>query len=267
MADSLEHREALLPLLADGAREIALRFFQCEELGVAEKADASPVTQADHAIEEFLRSTIHTHFPNDALLGEEFGEASGASGYRWILDPIDGTVSFANGVPLFGILIALARCTQDGQDEVIAGIADFPALGERIMASRGRGALWMRDDKSPKVARVRTGVRARDAVICTSGSEYYFKANRVDALLRVARAVGRLRGWSDCYGLLLVATGRANAMIEPIMRPWDIGPFAVILPEAGGTLTDWTGMARIDGGNAIAAEPVLAHELRALLQD
>ncbi len=267
MDDALESRKALLHELADGARKIALHFYGRQDLGVELKSDASPVTQADRGIEEYLRTTIQSRFPHDGVLGEELGESCGESAFRWILDPIDGTVSFANRVPLFGILIALAHRNANGQDEtVLAGVADFPALGERVIAQRGSGAQWIRDGSATQVAKVRQCDRIADALICTSGSEYYIKADRVDAFVRLANCCGRIRGWSDCYGLLLVATGRADAMVDPIMHPWDIGPFAVIMPEAGGVITDWSGARRLDGGNAIAASPRLAVQLRLALQ-
>ena len=89
----------------------------------------------------------------------------------------------------------------------------------------------------------------------------------MNAFHRLALAARRIRGWSDCYGLLLVATGRADAVVDPIMHPWDIGPYAIILPEAGGVLTDWSGITRLDGGDAIACAPTLADELRRVLRD
>ena len=267
MQADLAERTALLVTLADGARKIALHFFHCDDLGVELKADASPVTQADRAIEQFLRDTILAAFPTDALLGEEYGDHAGSSAYRWIIDPIDGTVSFANGVPLFGILIALEAKALDGTRTVVAGVADYPALHERVTAILGEGAHWIRDGQSTSVARVRPCATLADALVCTSGSEYYIKSARVNAFHRLALAARRIRGWSDCYGLLLVATGRADAVVDPIMHPWDIGPYAIILPEAGGVLTDWSGITRLDGGDAIACAPTLADELRRVLRD
>ncbi|MSR40541.1 MAG: histidinol phosphate phosphatase [Phycisphaerales bacterium] len=266
MQADLQSRSQLLDELADGAREIALRYFQRNDLGIEWKSDESPVTQADHAIEQFLRETIQSRFPQDALLGEEYGAQAGTSGFRWILDPIDGTVSFASGVPLFGVLIGLAFQQGADREEVLAGVAEFPALGERVIAVRGQGARWMRNGRATELARVRSCASVRDALVCTSGSEYYIKASKVEAFLHLAQSCRRIRGWSDCYGFLLVATGRADAAVDPIMHSWDIGPFAVILPEAGGVLIDWSGSAGIDGGNAIAASPALAAELQALLR-
>lgn len=251
--------------LADRAGAVALRHFQRAGLGVRAKADASPVTEADLEIEALLRAEIRARFPDDALLGEEHGEEPGPSGWRWVIDPIDGTISFAAGVPLFGTLIGLER-----GDAVVAGICAMPALGERVWAVRGEGAWWDRTDGSGArhraPARVAPHARLADALVVTSGLEYFDRARRTDALVAVARAAGRIRGWSDCYGGMLVATGRAHAWFDPVMHPWDSGPFPVILAEAGGVFTDWSGRPDIRGGSAVAAHPALHAELLALLR-
>jgi fructose-1,6-bisphosphatase/inositol monophosphatase family enzyme len=115
-------------------------------------------------------------------------------------------------------------------------------------------------------ARVRAAVPLSEALVCTSGLEYFERANRTDALVAVARAARRIRGWSDCYGGMLVATGRVDAWFDPVMNPWDSGPFPVILAEAGGVFTDWHGGGGMHGGSAVAAAPALHTELLALLQ-
>lgn len=262
-------RVELMLALADRADTVALRHFQSTTLGVRAKHDASPVTEADLEIESLLRGQISADFPHDGLLGEEHGAHEGTSGYRWVIDPIDGTVSFAAGVPLFGTLIGLEH--GDGlHREVVAGICSMPALRERAWAARGHGAWWDRSDASGvrhrSPARVRAAVPLANALVCTTGLEYFERAGRSDALVAVARAAGRIRGWSDCYGGMLVATGRADAWFDPVMNPWDSGPFPVILAEAGGVFTDWSGRADIHGGSAVAAAPTLHAELLALLQ-
>ena len=257
-------RVALLLELAERAGTVALRHFQSASLAVESKSDASPVTEADREIESLLRATIAADFPDDAILGEEHGEQSGRSGWRWVIDPIDGTVSFAAGVPLFGTLIGLEH-----RDRIVAGICAMPALGERVWAAEGHGAWWERASADGTRRRTRAAVRpcARlsDALVCTTGLEYFERAQATDALVRVARASGRMRGWSDCYGGMLVATGRAEAWIDPVMNPWDSGPFPVILSEAGGVFTDWRGRSDIRGGSAVACHAELHAELLATL--
>lgn len=267
--DALSARISLMRTLADRAGTVAMKRFQSLSLAVHAKADASPVTEADLEIESLLRGQIRADFPEDGLLGEEHGVEEGTSGFRWVIDPIDGTISFAAGVPLFGTLIGLER-TDGTAREVVAGICSMPALGECVWAARGQGAWWERRGADGAIhrteARVRPAVALADALVCTSGLEYFDRAKRADALVTVARAVRRLRGWSDCYGGMLVATGRADAWFDPVMNPWDSGPFPVILAEAGGVFTDWHGRVDIHGGSAVAAPPALHAELLALLK-
>jgi histidinol phosphatase-like enzyme (inositol monophosphatase family) len=255
--------------LSDRAATVAMRHFQSLSLEVATKADQSPVTAADREIEALLRGEILRDFPGDAVLGEEHGEITGTSGWRWIIDPIDGTISFAAGVPLFGTLIGLEHESSRGA-RIVAGVCSMPALGERVWAAEGGGAWWDRRDAAGHATRtqahVRTGNRLAQALVCTTGLEYFERANRTDALVAVARAAGRVRGWSDCYGGMLVATGRADAWFDPVMNPWDSGPFPVILAEAGGVFTDFLGRSDVRGGSAVAASPALHAELLALLR-
>lgn len=274
LPDPLDHaafaaRVTLMRTIAERAETVAMRRFQSTSLLTRTKKDASPVTEADLEIELLLREQVRADFPEDGLLGEEHGAEDGASGFRWVIDPIDGTVSFAAGVPLFGTLIGL-EYARGGAREVVAGICSMPALGERVWAARGEGAWWERRTEQGAIhrveARVRAAVPLARALVCTSGLEYFERARRTPALVTVARAAGRVRGWSDCYGGMLVATGRADAWFDPVMHPWDSGPFPVIFEEAGGVFTDWNGRPDIHGGSAVAAAPQLHAELLALLQ-
>jgi histidinol phosphatase-like enzyme (inositol monophosphatase family) len=246
-----------------------MRHFQSMSLAVHAKPDASPVTEADLEIEALLREQIAADFPDDGLLGEEHGAQEGTSGFRWVIDPIDGTISFAAGVPLFGTLIGL-ELTRGAAREIVAGICAMPALGESVWAARGQGAWWERRGTDGAIhrtaARVRASVPLAEALVCTTGLEYFERAGRSDALVAIARAAQRVRGWSDCYGGMLVATGRADAWFDPVMNPWDSGPFPVILAEAGGVFTDWHGRCDIHGGSAIAAAPALHAELVRVIQ-
>lgn len=266
---ALHARVSLMRQLATEAGHVAMHHFRRGDLDVTAKADASPVTEADLEVESLLRSRILGAFPQDGILGEEHGAHAGTSGFRWVIDPIDGTVSFAAGVPLFGTLIAIERVAASAE-EVVAGICAMPALGESTWAAKGHGAWWERADARGAVhctpARVRAAVRLDEALVCTSGLEYFTHAGRVDALVAVSRAARRVRGWSDCYGGMLVATGRADAWFDPVMHPWDCGPFPVIFAEAGGVFTDWSGAPGIRGRSALAAAPGLHAELLSVVR-
>lgn len=260
----LEPRAAFLRELVEQSGAIALAHFQSSNLEVVAKADRSPVTVADREIERVVRAAIRARFPDDALLGEEHGDEPGQSGWRWIIDPIDGTVSFAAGVPIFGTLIAV-----ESRGEVVAGVCDMPALRERLIAAKGAGAWWERVGPDGRPLRTRARVRPcadlATALVCTTGLEYYERAGATEELVRLGRAAGRVRGWSDCYGGMLVATGRADGWIDPVMNPWDSGPFPVILAEAGGVFTDWNGGSGAHGGSAIAGGAGVHRELLALV--
>jgi histidinol phosphatase-like enzyme (inositol monophosphatase family) len=238
--------------LARHAGEIANRYFKGSF--VAErKADNSFVTAADREAEKYLRTEIEKAFPDDAILGEEEGEKPGRSNRRWILDPIDGTYSFVHGVPLYGVLIGLEI---DG--EAVVGVVNLPALSEVVCAARGLGCFW---NDAP--ARVSTTESLNDSLLlCTDfGSCYSHGFGRAAEILQ--RQVNARRTWGDVYGHVLVATGRADIMLDPIMNIWDCAPLLPIVEEAGGTFTDWQGQRTIHGGNAISTngklfEPVIA---------
>jgi histidinol phosphatase-like enzyme (inositol monophosphatase family) len=238
--------------LARQAGEITNRYFKGSF--VAErKADNSFVTAADREAEKYLRTEIEKAFPEDAILGEEEGEKPGRSNRRWILDPIDGTYSFVHGVPLYGVLIGLEIDRQ-----AVLGVVNLPALNEVVCAARGLGCFW---NDAP--ARVSTTESLNDSLLlCTDfGSCYSHGFGRAAEILQ--RQVNARRTWGDVYGHVLVATGRADIMLDPIMNIWDCAPLLPIVEEAGGTFTDWQGQRTIHGGNAISTngklfEPVIA---------
>jgi fructose-1,6-bisphosphatase/inositol monophosphatase family enzyme len=260
----LAPRIDLMLRLGQHAAEIAMAWFQRPDLPVQIKPDDSPVTHADTAIEAHLRQQIAAAFPHDGLLGEELGHPPhdphdphdhhdnlpSPSDYTWILDPIDGTVSFAAGVPLFATLIAIHHRPTD---RIVAGLCQLPALGERVWAAEQQGAWWDRPGHPTARARVATPRHPnplRHALISTTSAEYYHRAGRSDVLARLHTPtptptptpglIGRLRGFPDAYALALAATGRIDAVIEPWMMPWDAAPFAIIFPEAGGIYRTWT---------------------------
>lgn len=216
--------------LAEQASEITLRWFQSSGLEVEEKADGSPVTEADRAVEDFLRSEISSRWPEDAIVGEERDDHSGTSGRTWYIDPIDGTKSFAHGVPLYATLLAL--CDEQGP---AIGVIALPALGETVAAARGKGCFHNGGKCTIMGGTVMGGTESK--VVCMSGMEYLSQ----EAKLRLAQSPYVLRTWGDAYGYFLVATGKIPAMLDDTMCPWDVAPLAVIIPEAGGRITSWAG--------------------------
>jgi histidinol phosphatase-like enzyme (inositol monophosphatase family) len=234
----------LLPFLefavdsAWAAGRITLAHFQAG-VAVERKADDTPVTVADRGAERALRDRIASRYPDHAILGEEYGAAGAHERYRWVIDPIDGTKSFVSGVPFFGVLVGLEV---DGVPTV--GVCHFPALGETLAAAAGLGCWW-----NGRRARVSGVERLEDAALGYSDSRDL--ADRMGAdWPALAHAVRIVRGWGDCYGHCLVATGRLDVMLDAAMNPWDCCALVPILREAGGAFTDWTGVARIDGGDA-----------------
>jgi histidinol-phosphatase len=218
---------------------------------VETKADNTPVTVADREVEQIIRAAIAKRFPDHAILGEEGGDTAGRDPHhKWIIDPIDGTKSFVHGVPLFGVLIGV-----EVRGRPSVGVIYLPALDELIAAADGLGCAW-----NGRPARVSTVSRLADALLTTTSPES--ARARSDAYERLAGQCRIVRAWGDCYGYALVATGRADVMLDPKMNPWDCAPMLPILREAGGHFTNWSGEETIWGKDAVATnghllQPVL----------
>ena len=225
------------------------------DLEVIQKADGSPVTRADREGEAAAREWIGRHFPGDAILGEEFGESPGTSGRRWILDPVDGTKTFVRGVPLWGSLVAVVR-----GDEVLAGAAAFPAVDELLAAAPGEGC-W-HDGRRARVSEIS---RLDQAAVVTTLFHRAPHPDRLAAINRIAERAALAQTWGDCYGYLLVATGRAEAVLDTKMNDWDSAALMPIIEEAGGVFTDWDGRRTGLGGSAVATNAGVADAVRALL--
>ncbi|HEY8516626.1 MAG TPA: histidinol-phosphatase [Candidatus Binatia bacterium] len=237
------------------AGRVTLEYFR-RDFTVERKADDTPVTIADRRAEQSLRAALAEAFPDDGVLGEEFGTLEGRSGRRWIIDPIDGTQSFIRGVPLYGVLLGL----EDG-GRCVVGAAGFPALGETYFAARGAGA-WCNDQRI-SVSRVAT---LAEATVLTSDAKPEHYGDFYPGYERLLRASARQRGWGDCYGYALVARGAADVMVDPKLNPWDIAAIIPILEEAGGAFFDWSGETRIDGGSGIGTNGLLREQVLALLR-
>ena len=244
----------------------AITYYQQQDIGLDFKPDRSPVTRADKEGEELARRILDAECPADAILGEEFGEKDGSSGYRWYLDPIDGTQSFVRGVPLFGCMAALEH---DG--EPVVGAICFPALGEIIYAATGQGAWWANAIGAPsdaldlRPARVSSVADLGDALFASTGFHNFEHIGKAQGLARLFGAVREARGWSDCYGHYLVATGRVDVMIDPLMNVWDTAPLLPIVQEAGGRFTGLSGASTIHEPNAISTNGLLHDAVLALL--
>jgi myo-inositol-1(or 4)-monophosphatase len=235
---------------AHEAGRLTLGYFGTEAARPEFKADDTPVTVADREAERLIRRRIEARYPNHAVLGEEFGATGNSdSEYLWILDPIDGTESFVRGVPLYGVLLGLQI---DGVCEV--GAAYFPALDEMVCAATGEGCFL-----NGRRAHVSTRSLARGTA-CFTEVDGFEEHGRAAAWKRVVSAAGSARGWSDAYGHALVATGRAELMLDPIVNPWDCGPFPPILREAGGYFGDWAGNETIYADEAMSTTGTLLPE-------
>ncbi len=262
MSQDTDELRALLDFAVEITREageITLHYFR---KGVTahrksnERSGTDFVTEADIETEKFLRRKIEKRFPHDSLLGEEHGERAGSSRRRWIIDPIDGTFSFVHGVPFYGVLVGL-----EIEDEPVAGVVHLPALGEIVSAARGLGCFW-----NGQPARVSSTSSLSQALLLTTdfgACEYYGFG---EGAAELQKSVAARRTWGDCYGYVLVATGRADVMFDPSVSVWDCAPLLPIIEEAGGTFTDLRGQRTIRGGNAIATNGALFDEVMATIR-
>lgn len=251
--------QARLGLAVDAARAAGretLRWFRQAALAVERKGDGSPVTAADRASETLLRQQISAAFPEDSILGEEFGETVGSSPYRWVLDPIDGTKSFITGVPLYTTLVAV----MEGERPLL-GVIYAPATGEIAYAIAGGQTLYALGDGKPTPASVSRIERLAEATFLTSEAKSFNEIglNGSRGVYEQLEAACRLtRTWGDAYGYMLVATGRADVMVDPVMNLWDAAALQPIIEGAGGHFSDWQGRPTVHSGNSVATNPKLA---------
>lgn len=255
MNSDLERRYDLALQVAAEATDLVRHYYH-QGVSFDRKSDASPVTVADREAEQKLRAGIEAAFPEDGIIGEEFGTKEGASSYRWILDPIDGTKSFIAGVPLFGTMVAV-ECEGRG----VIGVITFPGLGISIDAMVGKGAFETDIAGQRKPARVNSVARLEQSVVLTTDWEGFRERNAIDQLNAVAAASWFMRTWGDCYGHFLVATGRASVMMDARLNVWDAAALQPIIEEAGGTFTDWSGTPSIDSGDGISTNGEVLREL------
>jgi histidinol phosphatase-like enzyme (inositol monophosphatase family) len=241
---------ALEAAKAGGARTLA--YFNAGT-AVEWKGDGSPVTAADREAERAMRAVIGRAFPAHTILGEEEGETVGTAPCRWIIDPLDGTRTFVRGVPLYGTLVGV-----EVEGEPVVGVVHLPALGETVAAARGEGCTW-----NGRPCRVSAVDRLDQALLLVT-DERVARA-RSGAYDRLVARTALQRTWADCYGYALVATGRAEVALDPIMNVWDCAALLPIVAEAGGRFTDWRGRPTIHGGEAVATNGRLHAEVLGLL--
>jgi histidinol phosphatase-like enzyme (inositol monophosphatase family) len=236
------------------AGNIALGYYG-QHVAIEKKSDGTPVTPADRAAEMAAREWIDKRFSHDGIIGEEFPDVRPESERQWIIDPIDATKSFVRDVPLWGTLVAVMEGT-----EIIAGAAFFPALSELIVAASGLGCWW--NDSRARASHISA---VADATVLTSQAPFSDDPvlNRRWETLERGAAVSRT--WGDCFGYLMVATGRAEVMADPVVSVWDVAAFYPIITEAGGVITDMKGSSAPFGGSALATNAAVSDTVRGVL--
>jgi len=224
--------------LADAADAISLGRFRSRDLVVETKPDLTPVTEVDRAVEEMIRERLASERPDDGVLGEEYG-AAGEARRRWIVDPIDGTRNYARGLPVWSTLVALEE-----EAEIQVGVVAAPALGRRWWAAKGEGAF-----ANGERIHVSAVGRVEDAILCFALE---------NGLPELASRCWHARGFGDFWAHMLVAEGAADGAIDANgVSVWDLAAVRIVVEEAGGTFTDASGVARIDGGTAISSNGLL----------
>lgn len=239
-----------------------LKYFRKSDVQIEAKSDDSPVTVADREAEELARQQLSNEFPEDAIHGEEFPEKSGTSEYRWIIDPIDGTKSFVCGVPLYSTLIALEK-----NGIPIAGAIYIPATGEMVFAAEGRGCWYRETEKCTwEPSQVSDKKDLKESVFLTSQADLFRERKAGEAFQILEDTCWVSRSWGDGYGYLMVATGRAEVMVDAICNPWDVAAMIPIMQEAGGLFTDWNGQNTHSGGSGVGSNGKVHQAALSILQ-
>ncbi len=256
MTDSLREYFDFVAETAHLAGCATLEHFQTD-LDVERKADRTPVTVADRNAERLVRSQIEAAYPDHTIIGEEFGTSGPEdASHRWYVDPIDGTKAFVSGIPSYAVLIGLEI---DGRVEV--GAACFPGLDELVVAAAGLGCWW-----NGMPAGVSSVPSLSEGIVTFTDVNTFAEFGRAEAWERLKRTAYHCAGWGDAFGHCLVATGRVELMVDPVMTAWDAGPLPVILREAGGCFGDWQGRETIHAGEGLSTTQTLLPETLALIR-
>lgn len=241
--------------LAEASGRLIAERFTGGEMTVDTKADLSIVTETDRDVETMLREMIHAIHPQHGIVGEEFGDEAPDAEYVWTLDPIDGTISFVSGVPLFGTLIGLMH-----NGEPILGVIHQPVLGEMMIGDGEKTTLNGRE------VAVRPCTHLGDATLLTTDPGLADRFQDGAKFQALRRSAAMTRTWGDCYGYLMLASGRADIMVDPIMNQWDLIPLIPIIRGAGGVITDWHGGDPVTGNSIVAAGPGLHSQVLEILR-
>ena len=242
-------------------RPLALRYFRSSSLRIERKADASPVTAADRAVEERLRRVIASACPGEVIVGEEFGGAAAAAATYWTIDPIDGTRAFSRGLPSWGILVGRVE-----RGRPTLGVCDFPVIGVTLGVAPGVRA-YERDAQGrasclPHPPPMRP---MADAVIFHGGSRWWQRSRYAPGFARLVRSCYLERSYGDCYGYLWGFRGRVDAVIDYGVKLWDMAPLAALARATGRVLTDFSGRESFTGPETIMAAPNMARLIVAFL--
>jgi len=241
---------------AQQAAQLAFRYFD-NDVAVEWKKDRSPVTIADREAEQLLRTTLLGAFPDDGFLGEEFGDQQGTSGFRWIVDPIDGTRSFVRNIPLWATLVGLEH-----QGEVVAGVVVAPALGHTWRALRGDGAY--RGQRRLQVSNVDD---LKNATLFYTNLSWFARAGKSQQFQALSALTQNQRGYGDFWGHMLVAQGSGDVMAEHGVHIWDVAAVKPIIEEAGGRYSNWDGQADLHRPDVVVSNGKLHETALRILQD
>jgi myo-inositol-1(or 4)-monophosphatase len=254
MDSDIQERLAFAHRLADAAGAVIRPYFR-KTLAVDNKSTTGrfdPVTEADRRAEEIVRDLIGKTYPDDGILGEELGDHPGSSGYRWLLDPIDGTRAFISGQPLWGTLIGLEH-----HGAPIIGILDQPVMNERFSGCNGAAELITPDGRTK--LKTRDCARLKDALLSTTHPWDYFDESEGPAFVKLAQHVQMSRFGGDCYSYGLLAAGFIDIIVEAQLKPWDVVALIPIIEGAGGHITDWDGKPAENGGRILACGDARVH--------
>ena len=245
----LDNFKSFSKYLADESGEIIKSYFR-SDFNIEAKPDLSPVTIADKKSEETMREIIMREFPDHGIIGEEFGEHNKDAEYKWILDPIDGTKSFICGTVAFGTLIALTK-----NSEPILGVINQPVLDEFLFGDNNITEL------NGQAVKLRTCNKIEDAVLVTTDLLNIEKYQNIKKFMEFITKVKLYRGWGDCYGYYLQATGYVDIVLDPIMNIWDMMALVPVVKGAGGIITDYQGKDVLKGTSVISALPTIHSEV------
>lgn len=257
---ALEGRLAAAVHLAMMAGHSTLEHFQRDSFTVERKGDDSPVTIADKQAEQLIRAELQQRYPQDSIIGEEFGEQAGQSDYQWIVDPIDGTKSFISGVPLYSTLVGIVS-----HGESLGGVIYLPGLDEIVFAARGCGAWHSIRGSLPERCQV-SKRKLEDGLFVVSQVDNFAKRGAQAAYHALESAAYVTRSWGDGYGYLLIATGRGELMVDPVANSWDLAAVQPIIEEAGGRFSSWSGQSGAFGGDGVGSNGLVHDQALQILQ-